>query len=103
MKEERDGQEKVGVWSEWRAVCRRIRRTGGMKTSLGWRCGYAVLACVGSWGEARGQVIAIVEPGAGFEYSSATYVAPGGTVVGISFDPGVFAPRPTRWASAGGP
>ncbi|MEX2219960.1 MAG: hypothetical protein WD749_14505 [Phycisphaerales bacterium] len=55
---------------------------------------------LGSFFTAHAQSITAIPPGPGYAHSAATYVAPGGAVVGVSFNPGLYAPRPTRWASA---
>lgn len=55
------------------------------------------------WGETRAQSIESILPAPGFQFSSATYIAPGGTVVGVSSNSGAYMPRPTRWASVGAP
>jgi uncharacterized protein (TIGR03382 family) len=44
-----------------------------------------------------------VDPAPGFEHSSATYISPGGIVVGTSTNRGLYTPQPTRWAAVGAP
>ncbi len=91
-------------WS--RASPRRVKR--GMINMTPWfqlRCVLIAGAGAGAgvWGEAHAQVLSVVEPAPGFVFSDANYVAPGGTVVGRSWNGNVATSRATRWASVGAP